>query len=284
MKRMTQLYVPVAIGLLAPLGLVANAGVEMPTSNFSSQMLFSRDIDFLNKAAMGNLMEIKLGQYAMDHSSNDWVKAFGRRMVLDHSKAYDTIREVALSKGLAVPYAISDKAKDDYNQVIGQSGDAFDDAYIRMMVTDHAQDLKDYQDAANNCFDFDICGLAQSMVPVIQGHALQVDALAERRGIQGTGYSPNMGMSPPITTPAPSANPSNDSSLPASPNNTTPNTNSNTNPSTPPSDNAKPSDNNSNTPDNTPKTDTTPNENPTPNTNSSADDSSNTNPTPQDKP
>src|ERR1700751_1190108 len=54
----------------------------------------SADETFAKKAAEGGMAEVKLGQLAEERGSNPAVKNFGRRMVQDHSKANNELKDV----------------------------------------------------------------------------------------------------------------------------------------------------------------------------------------------
>lgn len=69
----------------------------------SSTMLSSADRDFIMKAADGGMAEVQLGQLAVSKASNSDVKAFGQRMVDDHSKANDQLMQLAQTKGVTLP-------------------------------------------------------------------------------------------------------------------------------------------------------------------------------------
>src|ERR1700751_571045 len=54
----------------------------------------SADETFAKKAAEGGMAEVKLGQLAEERGLNPAVKNFGRRMVQDHSKANNELKDV----------------------------------------------------------------------------------------------------------------------------------------------------------------------------------------------
>src|SRR5260370_13863331 len=60
------------------------------------------DDRFVTEAAVGGLMEVKLGLLAMEHASNAEVKKFAQRMVDDHGKANKDLMGVADKKGIKV--------------------------------------------------------------------------------------------------------------------------------------------------------------------------------------
>ena len=49
-------------------------------------------------AAEGGMAEVELGRLAVEKASNDDVKKFGQRMVDDHSKANEELKEIAAKK------------------------------------------------------------------------------------------------------------------------------------------------------------------------------------------
>jgi putative membrane protein len=56
------------------------------------------DTKFLKEAAEGGMAEVALGQMAVDKASSADVKKFGQRMVDDHSKANDQLKQLPLRK------------------------------------------------------------------------------------------------------------------------------------------------------------------------------------------
>jgi putative membrane protein len=92
---------------------------------------------FVLKAAEGGMAEVKLGQLAKDRGSNKAVKDFGDRMVKDHGKANDELRDVASKKGVILHDSMNATNKALYDRLSRLSGDAFDKAYMRTMVQDH---------------------------------------------------------------------------------------------------------------------------------------------------
>lgn len=73
--------------------------------NTTSSTLASDDRKFILEAAHGGMMEVKMGRLAADKASNADVKAFGQRMVDDHSKANSELTALASQKGITLPGA-----------------------------------------------------------------------------------------------------------------------------------------------------------------------------------
>src|SRR5262245_47473077 len=59
--------------------------------------------EFITKAASGGRMEVELGRYATTHAASDRVKQFGQRMVDDHTKANDELKQVADRQSVPLP-------------------------------------------------------------------------------------------------------------------------------------------------------------------------------------
>ena len=59
--------------------------------------------ELLERLAVGGMAEVQLGQMAQQKAQSADVKAFGNRMVTDHSKANDELKQLATTKGLAMP-------------------------------------------------------------------------------------------------------------------------------------------------------------------------------------
>src|SRR5712671_1113768 len=61
------------------------------------------DSTFMKKAADGGMAEVELGQLAVQKASSSDVKAFGQRMVDDHGKANEQLKQLAAEKHVDLP-------------------------------------------------------------------------------------------------------------------------------------------------------------------------------------
>jgi len=83
------------------------------------------------------MAEVELGKLASQKASNPKVKAFGQRMVTDHTKAGDEVKDLAMSKQIVLPTFIDSKHQATHNRLAKLSGAEFDRAYVTEMVAGH---------------------------------------------------------------------------------------------------------------------------------------------------
>jgi putative membrane protein len=133
------------------------------------------DDQFAKKAAEGGMAEIEFGKLAVQRSSNPDVKAFGQRMVGDHTKAGDQLKNVAAHESLVLPTEIDAKDKAELARLSKLWGAAFDKAYMTHMVSDHKKDVADFQKEANKGKDDAIRNFAQQTLPTLQDHLKQAE-------------------------------------------------------------------------------------------------------------
>jgi putative membrane protein len=131
------------------------------------------DSTFVKKAAQGGMAEVKLGQLAQSNGSNDAVKQFGQRMVTDHSKANDQLKDAASKENITVPTDISAKDQATYDSLAKLSGPAFDKAYARDMVTDHEKDIADFNKEATSGQKDSIKNFASETLATLKDHLKQ---------------------------------------------------------------------------------------------------------------
>ena len=86
------------------------------------------DQKFVKEAAQGGMAEVELGQLAVQKASNQDVKKFGQRMVDDHGKANDKLKEIASIKGITLPASPDAKQKAMKERLSKLSGEQFDKA------------------------------------------------------------------------------------------------------------------------------------------------------------
>jgi len=150
----------------------------------SAPMLVSPESrNFIMRAAEANLLEVELGRLPFSRGVSPDVKAFGMRLVADHSQAYDELKQITAKKGIAVPTALSPMGRMMVERMAGSSGRAFDRAFAEHMVQDHERDLSEFRRASRELPDPELRAWAAKLVPVLESHlaqAKEVRASVER--------------------------------------------------------------------------------------------------------
>jgi putative membrane protein len=148
----------------------------------SSNKLAPSDRTFIKKAAQGGLAEVELGKLATEKAASPEVKQFGQRMVEDHSKANEQLKQVASEKGVAVPEKLSPKDAATKARLEKLSGKAFDRAYMHDMVVDHRQDVSEFRMEAKNAKDPDVKNFASQTLPTLEDHLKEAKSIAPKTG------------------------------------------------------------------------------------------------------
>ena len=138
---------------------------------------------FLRKAAEGGIAEVKLGQLAAQKSSSDEVKAFGQKMVEDHTKLNNQMAQVADSLGVMLPKSMNKEDQAEYDKLNGLSGNDFDTEYLSLMVKDHHKDLHEFRIEAASRADQTLHDAVVQAETIIHDHTVMVDKLARAKGI-----------------------------------------------------------------------------------------------------
>jgi len=128
---------------------------------------------------MGGLTEVELGKVAAQKGASDGVKQFGQKMVDDHTKANDQLKEIATKENMEMPTTLDSKHQSRVDKLSKLSGAAFDKAYMKDQLKDHEQDVKEFQMEAQNGHDPNIKQFATTTLPVLQEHLNMVKDLSK---------------------------------------------------------------------------------------------------------
>jgi putative membrane protein len=168
----------------------ANAGGQNPPSSTSDKMssqsdksssqLDPADRTFVKKAAQGGLAEVELGKLATEKASSDEVKKFGQRMVDDHSKANDQLKQVASKLGVNVPDKLSPKDQATKDRLSKLSGEQFDAAYMRDMVKDHTKDVAEFRHESEKAKNDEVKNFASQALPTLEDHLKQAKSISPK--------------------------------------------------------------------------------------------------------
>jgi putative membrane protein len=145
-------------------------GAAVSVIAVSAESLASADSTFVRKAAEGGMAEVKLGQLAKEKASNPAVKDFGERMVKDHGKAGDELREVASKKGIRLRDSMNATDKALYDRLSKLSGGEFDKEYMRAMVKDHEQDVAEFRRESQSAKDPEVREFVSKTLPTLEEH------------------------------------------------------------------------------------------------------------------
>lgn len=137
------------------------------------------DTQFAKKAAQGGMAEVKMGQLAQEKGTSDFVKKFGKRMVEDHAKAGDELKQASARESITLPEDVSAKDKASYDALSRLSGAAFDRAYARDMVKDHQEDIADFDKEATGGQKAAIRDFASQTLPTLQDHLKQAKEMRQ---------------------------------------------------------------------------------------------------------
>ena len=180
MIRSTFKFTPCAVAIAAVLACGAvgaqqstrpSAGDAATTTKAGGKSeLAAADRKFIAEAASGGMAEVELGKLAQEKAASDQVKQFGARMVEDHGKANDELKQLAQAKGVEVPAAPHKSHHGEMSKLNKLSGADFDRQYMSHMLSDHRKDVADFKKASESAKDGDVKAWAGKTLPTLQEH------------------------------------------------------------------------------------------------------------------
>jgi len=138
------------------------------------------DTEFAVAAADGGMFEVELGKLAEKKAVSKDVKDFGAMMVKDHSKANDEFKALAAQKNITLPDSLSEDKRKKYNDLAEKKGMDFDKAYVSLMVDDHKEDIKEFEEASKDSKDAEIKAWAAGKLPTLNQHLETVQNLKDK--------------------------------------------------------------------------------------------------------
>lgn len=128
------------------------------------------DKKFLKEAALGGMTEVEIGKIAAQKASSQDVKQFAQKMVDDHTKMGDELKQVASKENIAIPDALDSKHKSQIDKLSKLSGEDFDKAYTKEQLKDHQSDVRNFTAEAQSGTDPNVKAFASSALPTLQQH------------------------------------------------------------------------------------------------------------------
>jgi putative membrane protein len=126
---------------------------------------------------------VELGKLAREKSASQSVKDFAAMMVADHSAANEQLKGIAATKDIKLPESPSIAQKTTKTKLELLSGARFDKSYIKGMIKDHEQEIKEFQKEAATGRDPEAKAFARSTLPTLQTHLNKIQSIAQSAGL-----------------------------------------------------------------------------------------------------
>ncbi len=133
--------------------------------------LSQTDERMIKQIAEANLGEISAGKLAQDKAQSDEVKSFAKKMVDDHTKALDELKQLAQSKGVTLPTEPDKQHMAMEKKLQAQSGDKFDKQYMQQAGDRaHKETHRLLQRASSRAEDSDLKNYASKVLATVESH------------------------------------------------------------------------------------------------------------------
>lgn len=144
-----------------------------------SSRLQPEETGFIQKAAVGGIMEVEMGNLTTQKSKSPQVIAFAKRMIADHTAANKELKGIAEKLGVKVPEALPSAEQSHLAAMRQGQANEYDQTYMDMMVKDHASTI-DLFNGASRFKNEELSAFAKRTLPALQQHnqmAIGIDSL-----------------------------------------------------------------------------------------------------------
>ena len=148
----------------------ASQSKEM-SSGISQAKLNQSDERMLKQLAQAYLAEIALGKLAQDKAQSNEVKSFAKKMLDDHMKAQDELKQLALSKGVSLPGEADRQQQSVEKKLAALSGEKFDRQYMNHESTRALKDTHRLLERINSkAEDAELKSYASKIIAAVETH------------------------------------------------------------------------------------------------------------------
>lgn len=167
--------------MVAAVICVASLGAAVAASSAGAD-LSRGERKFLEGIARHSMAEIQTGKIAEARGANREVKNFGKLMVEEHGKGYESVVQLAKAKGIALPGEPDAAHWKQVDKLKALSGAEFDRRYVEAMIKDHEKDVKAFQKMSRGAKDPDVKTFATKTLPMVEGHLAMARQLKASAG------------------------------------------------------------------------------------------------------
>jgi putative membrane protein len=203
--NLTPAYPQNAVGAVTSSSSGASASGASSTASTATTSVTAKiikaDEKFFMQLAQANLIEINSAKLVEEKSKNEQVKALAKKMLEDHTKALDELKQLAQAKGITLPTEPDRQQKLMENRLASLSGEKFDKQYVQNVSERiHKDEHKLLLQAGSKAQDSDLKNYAIKNLSVVESHQQLVKETSRSmesgaHGKSGTGASSGGSMS-----------------------------------------------------------------------------------------
>ncbi len=131
-----------------------------------------------------DLTQRELGKLAQVNGVSADVKALGKMMETHHDESYKDLAELAKSKSISVPTAITKDGQDEYDDLKKVTAKDFDKEYLTDVLNDHKEAIDDFKKEAEKTTDVEVKAYLERKVTSLSGHYQSAEDLATKLNIK----------------------------------------------------------------------------------------------------
>ncbi len=155
-----------------------------PASDKGDAVITGGDLAFVINTAPGGLGEVELGRLAASKAQSADVKAFGQKMVEDHSKVIEDVKLLMVQKKVLLPPDVMPTHIETMNKLSKLSGAEFDKEYVKAMVEDHEKDVAEFENVSKTATDADVKAFAAKTLPTLKMHLEMIKGIAGKMNVK----------------------------------------------------------------------------------------------------
>lgn len=129
---------------------------------------------FLRSAAHSGTAEVEMSKLAVQRGESEFVKLIAARIVEDHTKIGDELKQLMAKKNVTLPEEMTAAGRNGIESLQKLSGGEFDKAYLSAMLKAHETDINTFAEQATNGTDPEIKSFAEKNLPTLQKHLQMV--------------------------------------------------------------------------------------------------------------
>ncbi len=130
----------------------------------------SKDKEFVTQAGIDVLAGAEMSKLGVQKASDADVKALAQRLAAEHEEINEELRQLATTKGFALPAELGPQQKRALDHMAGFRGAEFDKTFIHHMVEGHQSAVSELEEAATSAADTDLRTLVNKTLPIMREH------------------------------------------------------------------------------------------------------------------